>query len=100
MKKYDLYIFLILLAFSFSTIPLWNFSNTVTDLLSSSTSYNITLYENEYDSKTYKIIKTISKIGNLSTEKNILKIDEDYEKETNWEDIESIYKFNDVISFL
>ena len=97
MKKYDLYIFLILLAFSFSTIPLWNFSNTVTDLLSSSTSYNITLYENEYDSKTYKIIKTISKIGNLSTEKNILKIDEDYEKETNWEDIESIYKFNDVI---
>ena len=62
MKKYTLYIFLILLASCFSTIPLWNFKNTVTDLLSSSNAYNITLYENLYDSKTYKIIKNIVKV--------------------------------------
>ena len=92
MQKYNLYIFLILLDYCLSVISLWNFQDTVTDLLDSSNSYSysLTLYENTFDGKKFEIKKIISKEGGLTTEKKILKIGIEYEKETEWEDIESM----------
>ena len=98
MQKYNLYIFLILLDYCFSVISLWNFQDTVTDLLDSSNSYSysLTLYENTFDDKKFEIKKIISKEGGVTKEKKILKIGTEYEKETEWEDIESMYKFDKI----
>ena len=99
MKNNSIYIIITILTSCFSIIPLWDFNNTVTDLLTSSNSYSysIILYEKTYHSKKFTITKIFSRDGNSTTEKNILQIEEEYQKETEWEEIESFYYFNDAI---
>ena len=83
-------------------VPLWNFQDSVTDLLSDINSIEIKIYEKRVDydvnQKTFTITKVITKNDNGTiTEKNTLKIDNEYEKETSWEGIQSIYEIDSVL---
>ena len=98
----NLFIFFILiikfLKLTFSIVPLWNFNNSTIDLLSESNSYNYTICTKSYGSNnpmTVTLKKQISKNSDGTiTEKNILSINGGYNKEIDWEDIESIYTFD------
>ena len=56
----------------FSISPLWNFENTVIDLLSENEEHKYYIYYNVIDSITIKIEKTISKTGDSITETNTI----------------------------
>ena len=88
------YLILIKIIFIFPIIPLWNFQNSVTELLTSSNSYSkiITIFEQTIYNKKFKIIKTINKVDGVINEINKLTIDSEYDKETKWEGVESSYE--------
>ena len=100
MKEFTICIIIIkLLIPGFLIIPLWNFQNSTIDLLSSNNTFTKKIYDKTLEGKEFKITKTIMKMENGSRiETNTLNINNDeYEKDTIWEDIESVNSLNNDI---
>ena len=75
MKYY--YLFLVLYEFAFvsSPIPNWDFYSHAINLLDSSSSFSYEIYNKEYDGKTAKLFKEITRENNEIISKNKLKVD-------------------------
>ena len=93
MKNIIIYLFIIKLKTIISIIPLWNFTSSTIDLLSTENSYTYTIYTKTLDSINIKLQKTISKSENSITEQNSIFIGS-YENIVEWDDIESSYIYN------
>ena len=97
MKEFFYFILIIkIFKIIITIVPVWNFNNSVIDLFSEQNSYEYTIAQRSYggDNPTNIILKKqISKNNGVVKETNILKIENVYEGETDWEDIESIYTF-------
>ena len=92
MKQFIFYYILIkLLNLIFSIVPEWNFQKTVIDLLSSSDSYNYTIYEGTMYNMSIKLIKEITRNEGKIIDKNRIYIDNEDKGYVIWEDIESFY---------
>ena len=78
-------------------VPLWNFDSSTINLLSTSQTYEYTIYSFSQDSFSVNLKKSITKNtdGSIS-EKNTLIINSD-SKETSWEDIHSSYGFSNAL---
>ena len=90
------FIFIILINISFSLTPNWNIENSSVLLLSSTDSKNeIYIKKDDCDKCNPKLIlkKVIENKNNEFYETNYIKINDDKEKQTEWEDIESYYIF-------
>ena len=101
MKEFFSFILIIkFIKITITIVPVWDFNNSVIDLFSEKNSYEYTIYSNSYGDNNptnVELKKQISRNNGVVIEKNILKIndnDNNYEKETDWEDIESIYTYN------
>ena len=90
-------IIILIIQFSNSITSIWNFFNSTEDLLSSSNSYSYILFNSEWNGDKLILTKTITKTSSIIYEKNYLKINNEIEKETNWENIESFYSFVGII---
>ena len=90
------FIILKLLIPIFPVIPLWNFESSTFDLLMNISEYSYSLYKKIVDNKKIEIIKNITISNNKISEINTLSIDS-YEKEVEWEDIESSYSYSNNI---
>ena len=101
MKKFFILIlFMKFFKISNVIVPLWNFDLSAKDLFSNQDSYEYTICIQSYGINptfTVTLTKKISKNKGNIIEQNILKINDGYEKETEWEDIESIYTYNDIL---
>ena len=95
MKTQLLYILFFKLISVFSIVPLWNFKNSAINLLSNSDTYTYVICDRESYNMKIKLEKTITK-GTTISETNRIYIDEKDRGETNWEDIESFYKINNI----
>ena len=95
MKTQLLYILFFKLISVFSIVPLWNFKNSAINLLSNSDIYTYVICDRESYNMKIKLEKTITK-GTTISETNRIYIDEKDRGETNWEDIESFYKINNI----
>ena len=84
------FIFLRLIKFSISVIPLWNFESSAYNLLSDTSEHSYIIYEGNIWGKYIKLEKHISKNDNSIIEQNYITID-DFRTQTNWENIESYY---------
>ena len=95
MKKILSFILFIgLIAFIFSQVPVWNLSNSAINLLENSNSFNYQIYEN-YDIG-FKLIKEIKKTNNEISQQNSVEY-RDIAFNTTWEGIQQIYEIEGTI---
>ena len=90
-------IIILIIHFSNSITPIWNFLNSTEDIFLSSNTYSYILFNSEWNGDKLKLIKKITKTSSMIYEKNYLKINNEIEKETNWDNIESFYSFDRII---
>jgi len=90
-------IIILIIHFSNSITPIWNFLNSTEDIFLSSNTYSYILFNSEWNGDKLKLIKKITKTSSMIYEKNYLKINNEIEKETNWDNIESFYSFDGII---
>ena len=95
--KLNILILLITIQISNSLTPIYNFLNSAQDLLKTKSTYSYTLFHNIWDKNQIFLTKRITKTGGSIIEKNYIKINNETEMETNWENIESFYSFDGII---
>ena len=89
MKSFFFFIIFKLLMPSLSVIPLWDFEASTIDLLSDGSSHTYIIYEeNVCNSYLIKLKKTILREGNGISDKNYISINDNFEFEISWEDID------------
>ena len=76
-------IIILIIHFSNSITPIWNFLNSTEDIFLSSNTYSYILFNSEWNGDKLKLIKKITKTSSMIYEKNYLKINNEIEKETN-----------------
>ena len=91
MKQFIIYL---IIKISYSITPIWNFLFFLQDLLSEQTSISYNITEKIWGDSKIRLFKILEKINNTITEKNYFQINNYGVKETNWENIESFYEFD------
>ena len=93
-------IFLANKSLSFSLTTIRNLEKSSVNLLSSEESSNIQIYKDEKVNIKVDLYKKITKTEAGIEEHNYIKVNQDNYVETKWEDIESIYYYDNIGYFV
>ena len=92
---FELYLIYIIIQLSKSLTPIWNFTNSVTNLFLNNSEYSYTICNKKWHETTLTLTKTIQK-GTTIVEQNYVKINNEEELNVDWENIESFYYFDKI----
>ena len=87
-------LFIELISFIFSQVPVWNLSNSAINLLEKSNSFKYTIYSNS--DQGLNLIKEINKTNDDISQKNYVEFNEST-LNTTWEGIQQVYKIDGTI---